>query len=178
MERFLKNVFSRSTCKQFFENDPVTCMTWIYDVMITSTSKAEISLKLSFFNLVIGSCRNSASFFVLLRIPSSTKQKNFFYFQLIYDAKSEIRSIEKPFLRLFTAIQAFKICQPATWPRKHHFASLAQKHFRRRWREKFDPKVTSTWCNDHLTALRRRNAKVCLPNGVLSGQLEGEKNPT
>lgn len=41
--------------------------------------------------------KNSASFFVSQRIPSSTKQKNFFYFQLAYDAQSEIRSIEKPF---------------------------------------------------------------------------------
>lgn len=36
------------TSKQLFANDPVTCMTWIYDIKITSTSTAEISLKLFF----------------------------------------------------------------------------------------------------------------------------------
>lgn len=94
MERIF---FSRFTSKQFFGE-------WssdLHDVNIWYQDYKHIRgwdfFKALFSTFLKEAEKNSASFFVSQRIPSSTKQKNFFYFQLAYDAQSEIRSIEKPF---------------------------------------------------------------------------------
>lgn len=118
MERIF---FSRFTSKQFFGE-------WssdLHDVNIWYQDYKHIRgwdfFKALFSTFLKEAEKNSASFFV------SQNRRISFISNSLTTHKARFAQLKSLFLQLSMAIQAFEICQPATWPRKHHFDSLAQK---------------------------------------------------
>lgn len=182
LKRNMKRFQEDSSGRKVFSADPVTCMMGIYDKMITGTAAAEIPLKPRIWDLFKSPRRSyTNSDPHLLSLTRNVfiivvKVQKFLFPTRLRRTKQDSLNWKGFFCR-------------SPWPSEHlkfvnlqrdlesitslsHIDSLAQALRRdTECREKFDPVHDMVqWPVNSAS-----NAKVCSPNGVLSGQLDDEK---